>query len=154
MSPEAVRARTDTYGSPGVGSALDSSEMRISPDTECRSSQAGRWSAIPMLSPPDAVRRSTEPEVEDTAMSPEAELAWTPPCCTDWTGTSPGPDFAGMGQCTSPGLTPPEPELTRPPVPSIRTTDTSPEPVEQSRSTARANAMLPEPLMILERPMS
>ena len=118
MSPEAVRARSVMYGSPGSGWVVDSRPIRMSPDTELRSSQAGRLSATPTVKEPDAERRSTEPLVEETAMSPEPELAWRLAPRRDFTTTSPEPDFAVMGQFASPTDTSPEPELSRAPLPS------------------------------------
>ena len=48
----------------------------MSPETELRSIQAGRLSATPTVKEPEAERRSTEPFVAETAMSPDPELAW------------------------------------------------------------------------------
>lgn len=75
MSPEAVRARTVMYGSPGSGWVLDSRPIRMSPDTELRSSQAGRLSATPTVKEPEVECTSTEPLVAETAISPDPELA-------------------------------------------------------------------------------
>src|SRR6478736_2026421 len=118
----------------------------MSPDVELRSSHAGRLSATPMVSEPDAERRSTEPVVDDTAMSPDPDLAWTSAWCTDLTTTSPEPDFAEIGQCTSAMVRSPEPELTLAARPATRATEMSPDPVEHSRSTASPTWTSPDPL--------
>ena len=72
MSPEAVVARIETYASPGGGWWVDSRAIRTSPEAESRSSQAGSPSATPTVREPDAVRRSAEPLVAATVMSPGA----------------------------------------------------------------------------------
>ena len=133
---------------------VDSSPIRMSPDTELRSSQVGRLSATPIVSEPEAERTSTEPLVEDTAMSPDPEFACRLPPRRDFTTTSPEPDFAARELFASPIDTSPEPELSRLPLPATRATEMSPEPVLQSRSVALPTVMSPEPLTILERPMS
>src|SRR4029453_2481352 len=154
MSPEAVRARSVMYGSPGSGWATDSRPIRISPETEWRSIQAGRVSAPPTAKDPEAERRSTDPFVAETAMSPDPELAWRLAPRTDLMTTSPEPDLAVIGQFASPIDTSPEPEPSLARLPLTRATEMSPDPVLQSRSTALPTVMSPEPLMILERPMS
>ena len=55
-----------TYGSPSTGSLQASTfdVTRTAPLVELRSSQAVRPSAMPMVSDPEAVRRSTEPLVD------------------------------------------------------------------------------------------
>src|SRR6185312_9107787 len=97
----AVRARSVRYGSPDSGWAVGSNPRRMSPDTELRSSQAGRLSAIP------------------TVKEPEAEFACNVAPRSDFTMTEPDPDFAVMGPFTSPNDTSPEPVRTRLPLPSI-----------------------------------
>src|SRR6185436_2473989 len=145
MSPEAVRARTEMYGSPGSGGAVDSRAILISPETESRSSQAGRLSATPTVKVPEAERRSTEPLAEVMPMSPDPEFAWRLAPRSDCTTTSPEPDFAVSGQQASPTETSPEPELSLAPLPSTRATEMFPEPVLQSRSAALSRVMSPEP---------
>src|SRR5215217_8548325 len=108
MSPEAVRARTEMYGSPGSGGAVDSSAIRISPETELRSSQVGRLSATPTVKEPDAERSSTDPLVDVMPMSPDPELACRLAPSSVCTTTSPEPDFAVTGHCASPTDTSPE----------------------------------------------
>src|SRR6188508_2693471 len=125
----------------------------MSPDTELRSSQAARLSAMPTVREPEAERKSTDPVVAATAMSPDPEFACRLPVRSDFTMTSPEPDFAVMGQFTSATDTSPEPEPSLAPLPSTRATERSPEPVLQSRSTALPIVISPEPLMILEWPM-
>src|SRR5215203_5610928 len=154
MSPEAVRARTEMYRSPGSGGPVDSRAIRISPETELRSSQAGRLSAMPTVKEPDAERKSTDPLVAETAISPDPELAWRVAPRTDFTTKSPEPDFAVIGQFTSPTDTSPDPEPSLAPVPSTLATEMLPDPVLQSRSTALPIVISPEPLMIFERPIS
>src|SRR6476659_3056489 len=154
MSPEAVRARSVRYDSPGSGWAVGSSPIRMSPDTELRSSQAGRLSAIPTVKEPEADRRSTEPLVAATEMSPDPEFACNVAPRSDFTMTEPDPDFAVIGPFTSPNDTSPEPVRTRLPLPSIRATEILPEPALQSRSVALPRVMSPEPLTILARPIS
>ena len=127
MSPEAVRARSVRYDSPGSGWAVGSSPIRMSPDTELRSSQAGRLSAIPTVKEPEADRRSTEPLVAATEMSPDPEFACNVAPRSDFTMSEPDPDFAVMGPFTSPNDTSPEPVRTRLPLPSIRATEILPE---------------------------
>ena len=68
--------------------------------------------------------------------------------------TSPEADLAVIGQVARSMVTSPEPELTEAERPSTWATDTPPDPVEHSRSTARPTLMSPDPLTILERPMS
>src|SRR3954449_4800374 len=128
MSPEAVRAFTDTYGSPGSGGSLASIAIRTSPLTEWRSSHAGKWSATPTVMAPEADRRSSEPLVDGTAMSPEPELARSSTRCTARTVTSPEPDFATKGQYASLIWTSPEPLETWAASPRTAPTDTSPLP--------------------------
>src|SRR5687768_13627205 len=101
MSPEAVRARSVTYGSPGAGWLIDLSPIRISPETELRSSHAANWSATPMVNEPDADRRSTEPVVEGTEISPDPELACRFARCNDRRAISPDPDLALTEQWAS-----------------------------------------------------
>src|SRR5829696_4788851 len=48
----------------------------------------------------------------------------------------------------------PEPEFSRAALPSTRATEMSPDPVLQSRSTALPMVMSPDPLTVLERPVS
>src|SRR3954447_6880957 len=153
MSPEAVRARTEMYRSPGSGGVVDSSAIRMSPETELRSSQVGKLSATPTVSEPEADRRSTDPLVEVTPMSPDPELACRSGPSSVCTTTSPEPDFAVIGQCASPTDTSPEPEFNRANLPSTRATEISPDPVLHSRSTALPIVTSPEPLTILEGPM-
>ena len=76
MSPEAVRARTEIYGSPGSGWLMASMPIASRPETELRSSQVASRSATPTLTEPDAERISTDPVVELTVTSPEPEPAW------------------------------------------------------------------------------
>src|SRR4029453_10362867 len=154
MSPEAVRARTEIYGSPGSGGAVDSSAIRMSPETELRSSQVAKLSATAIVKEPEAERRSTDPLVELMPMSPDPELACRLPPSRDCTTTSPEPDLAVTGQCASPTDTSPEPEFSRAARPSTRATDMSPDPLLQSRSTAVPMLMSPEPLTILDGPIS
>ena len=104
----------------------------MSPDTELRSSHAGRLSATPTVREPEAERRSTEPLVAETAISPEPELAWRLAPLRDFTTTSPEPDFAVMGQFTSPTDTSPEPDLSRAPLPST----------SSNRNVARSSAAI------------
>ena len=136
----------------GLGLGRRIRAIRMSPDTELRSSQAGRLSATPTVQA-EAERRSTEPLVAETAMSPEPELAWRLAPLRDFTTTSPEPDFAVMGN-SSPTDTSPEPELGRRHCRQPEATEMLPDPVPQSRSAALPTVMSPEPLMILERPMS
>ena len=136
MFPEAVRARTVMYGSPGSGWLVETRPMRMAPDTELRSSQAGRLSATPTVNEPEAERRSADPLVAAMPMSPDPDLACRSPPRNDCTTTSPEPDFVVRGQRTSLTDTSPEPELSRAPLPSTRATEMLPDPVLQSRSTA------------------
>src|SRR5512133_3398798 len=154
MSPEAVRARTEMYGSPGSGGVADSRAILMSPETESRSSQAGRLSAMPTVTEPEAERRSTEPLAEVIPMSPDPEFAWRLPPRRDCTTISPEPDLAVSGQLTSPTETSPDPEPSRAPLPATRATEMFPDPVLQSRSAALPMVTSPEPLTILERPTS
>src|SRR4029453_7159188 len=107
MSPEAVRARTEIYGSPCSGGAVDSSAIRMSPETESRSSQVAKLSATAIVKEPEAERRSTDPLVELMPMSPDPELACRLPPSSDWPTTSPEPDFALAGQAALPAQPPP-----------------------------------------------
>ena len=67
------------------------------PETELRSSQAGRLSATPIDREPEAERRSTAPLVAAMPMSPEPDFACRSPR-SDLTMTAPEPDFAMTGQ--------------------------------------------------------
>ena len=74
------------------------------PVTECRSSQAGRSSATPIVRAPDAERRSTDPVVQGTEMSPEPELAVSSTRRRARIVISPEPDLAEtvVGSSVSP----------------------------------------------------
>jgi hypothetical protein len=103
------------YGSPGPGSGLASKAIRIGPLAECRSSQTLSSSATPTVSDPDAERRSTEPEVDGTEISPEPELAARSAWCRARIRTSPEPDLAVTGQRASATVTSPDPVWIRAP---------------------------------------
>src|SRR3712207_7673607 len=128
--------------------------MRTRPDTDSRSSQAGSRSDTPTEREPEALRRSTEPLVEVISMSPDPDLASTSVWNTEPIVTSPDPDLARTGQWTSPTLTAPDPDSSRAPDPATEPTVMLPAPVEQSRPVVRPTLISPEPLAILERPMS
>src|SRR5918998_588773 len=67
---------------------------------------------------------------------------------------SPDPDFATTGHRASATVMSPDPDASRVPDPPTSPADTSPEPVVVSRSRVRPTLIEPDPLLILDRPMS